>query len=124
MAFGLEAVMPSEFIVPRLWIQSEYQLNESESEQARVELLLRLEEDRIRSIEAMEHEQRLRKAFVDRHRKQNEERFGIRKAVLLFQSRSCLMPGKLPLQWTGPYWIVKSDNDMYQLGTLSGEVLP
>jgi transposase InsO family protein len=68
MAFGLEAVMPSEFIVPSLQIQSEYRLNESESEQARVEQLLRLEEDRIRSIEAMEHEQRLRKAFVDRHR--------------------------------------------------------
>jgi hypothetical protein len=39
-----------------------------------VEQLLRLEEDRIRSMEALEHEQRLRKAFVDRHRKRNEER--------------------------------------------------
>jgi hypothetical protein len=120
----LEAAMPSEFIVPSLRIQSEYRLNESESEQARVEQLLRLEEDRIRSIEAMEHEQRLRKAFVDRHRKRNEERFGIGKAVLLFQSRSGLMPGKLRLRWTGPYWIVKSNNGTYQLGTLSGEVLP
>jgi hypothetical protein len=89
-----------------------------------VEQLLRLEEDRIRSMEAMEHEQRLRKAFVDRHRKRNEERFGIGKAVLLFQSRSGLMPGKLRLRWTGPYWIVKSDNGMYQLGTPSREVLP
>jgi hypothetical protein len=56
MAFGLEVVMPSEFIVPSLWIQSEYRLNESESEQARVEQLLRLEEDRIRNMEALEHE--------------------------------------------------------------------
>jgi hypothetical protein len=124
MAFGLEAVMPSEFIVPSLRIQSEYQLNESESEQARVEQLLRLEEDHIRSIEAMEHEQRLRKAFVDRHRKRNEERLRIGKVVLLFQSRSGLMPGKLQLRWTGPYWIVKADNGTYQLGTLFGEVLP
>jgi hypothetical protein len=45
MAFGLEAVMPSEFIVPSLRIQLEYRLNESELEQARVEQLLRLEED-------------------------------------------------------------------------------
>jgi hypothetical protein len=59
-------------------------------------------------------------AFVDRHRKRNEERFGIGKAVLLFQSRSGLMPGKLRLRWTGPYWIVKSENGTYQLGTLSG----
>jgi hypothetical protein len=72
----------------------------------------------------MEHEQRLWKAFVDRHRKRNEERFGIGKAVLLFQSQSGLMPGKLRLRWTGPYSIVKSENGMYQLGTLSGEVLP
>jgi hypothetical protein len=103
MVFGLEAVMPSEFIVPSLRIHSEYRLNESESEQARVEQLLRLEEDRIRSMKAMEHEQRLRKAFVDRHRQRNEERFGIGKAVLLFQSRTGLMPGKLRLRWTGPY---------------------
>jgi hypothetical protein len=48
MAFGLEAVMPSEFIVPSSRIQSEYRLNESESEHARVEQLLRLEEERIR----------------------------------------------------------------------------
>jgi hypothetical protein len=35
------------------------------------------------------------------------------------------MPGKLRLWWTGgPYWIVKMDNSTYQLGTLSGEVLP
>jgi hypothetical protein len=124
MAFGLEAVMPSEFIVPSLRIQSEYGLNESESEQARVEQLLRLEEDRIRGMEALEHEQRLRKAFVDCHRKRNEERFGIGKAILLFQSRYGLMPGKLRLRWAGPYWIVKADNGMYQLGTLSGEMLP
>jgi hypothetical protein len=124
MAFGLEAVMPSEFIVSSLRIQSEYRLNESESEQARVEQLLRLEEDRIRSMEAMEHEQQLQKAFVDRYRKRNEERFRIGKTVLLFQSRSGLMPGKLRLRWTGPYWIVKADNGTYQLGTLSGEVLP
>jgi hypothetical protein len=32
MAFGLEAVMPSEFIVPSLRIQLKYLLNESESE--------------------------------------------------------------------------------------------
>jgi hypothetical protein len=100
MAFGLEAVMPSEFIVPCLRIQSEYQLNESESEQVRVEQLLQLKEDRIRSTEALEHEQRLQKAFLDRHRKRNEERFGIGRAVLLFQSWSCLISGKLRLRWT------------------------
>jgi hypothetical protein len=57
MAFDLEAVMPTEFIVPSLWIQLEHKLNESESEHAWVEQLLRLEEERIWSMEALEHEQ-------------------------------------------------------------------
>jgi hypothetical protein len=116
--------MPTEFIVPSLRIQLEHKLNELESEHARVEQLPRLEEEQIRSMEALEHEQRLRNVFVDRHRKRNEERFGKGKVILLFQSRSGLMPGKLRLRWTGPYWIVNEEADMYQLGTLSGEVLP
>jgi hypothetical protein len=98
-------------------------MNESDSEQLRVERLLELEEDHIRSREDLEHEQWLRKAFVDRHRKWNEQKFGIGKAVLLFQSRSGLMPSKLQLCWTGPYWILHEENGTYQLGTLSGEVV-
>jgi hypothetical protein len=34
------------------------------------------------------------------------------------------MPGKLRLRWTGPYWIVNEEGGTYQLGTLSGGVLP
>jgi hypothetical protein len=93
MAFGLEAIMPTEFIVHSLRTQLEHKLNESESEHAQVDQLLRLEEERIRSMEALEHEQQLRKAFVDQHRKRNEDQFGKGKAVLLFQSRSGLLPG-------------------------------
>jgi hypothetical protein len=78
-----------------------------------VERLLELEEDRIRSMDALQHEHRLRKAFLDRHRKRNELKFGVGKAILLFQSRSGLMPGKLRLRWTGPYWILKEENGMY-----------
>jgi hypothetical protein len=37
MAFSLEAIMLSEFIVPSLQIQLEHKLNESESEHPRVE---------------------------------------------------------------------------------------
>jgi Spy/CpxP family protein refolding chaperone len=86
MAFSMEAVIASEFIVLSLRIQLEHKWNESESEHARVEQLLRLEEEQIQSMEALEHEQRLRNAFVDRHRKRNEVRFGKGKVVLLFQS--------------------------------------
>jgi hypothetical protein len=76
----------------------EHKLNELESKHAQVVQLLRLEEEQVQSMEAFEHEQRLRKAFVDRHRKQNELRFGKGKVVLLFQSRSGLIPEKLRLR--------------------------
>jgi hypothetical protein len=94
--------MPLEFIVPSLRIQTKYRMNKSDSEQRRVERLLELEEERIHSMDAFEHEQRLRKVFVDRHRKRNELKFSIGKVVLLFQSRSGLMPRKLQLLWRGP----------------------
>jgi hypothetical protein len=58
MTFGLKTVMVSEFIIPSLRIQLEHKLNESESEHARVVQLLELEE-RIWSMEALEHEERL-----------------------------------------------------------------
>jgi hypothetical protein len=59
MAFTLEALMPSEFIVPSLRIQMEHKLNKLEAEHARLVQLLRLEEEQIRSMEAFEHEQQL-----------------------------------------------------------------
>jgi hypothetical protein len=40
MAFGLEAVMPLEFIIPSLRIQLEHKLNKLESKHAQVEQLL------------------------------------------------------------------------------------
>ena len=47
MEFGVEAIMPTEFLVPSLQIQVEHRLNVKHSEKARVEGLLRLEEERL-----------------------------------------------------------------------------
>ena len=123
MAFGVEAVMPTEFLVPSLRIQVEHRLNEKQSEQARAEGLLRLEEERLNSLNMLEHEQQVRKAFVDRHRRFNEEKFQEGKPVLVFQTRSGLMPGKLRLWWVGPYRIMRNKDSTYSLGTLTGERL-
>ena len=85
--------------------------------------MLELEENRIASLLQLELEQRRRKAFVDRHRRDNEKEFEVGKPVLLFQTRMGNMPGKLRFRWTGPFWITKEYNGSYQLGTLSGEVV-
>ena len=43
MAFDMEAVMPTEFLVPSLRIQVEHRLNEKLSDQVRAECLLQTE---------------------------------------------------------------------------------
>ena len=73
---------------------------------------------------ALEQKQRQTKAFVDRHRRQKENQFTISKLVLVFQTKMGAMPGKLRFRCTGPFWIVDSKHGMYQVATLSGEILP
>ena len=123
LAFGLEVVMSIEFQVPSLHIQVRERLNEKQSEGIQLAALCGLEEHRLASIMHLELEQRRRKAFVDRHQKGNEKRFGIGKPVLVFQTRMGKMPGKLRFRWTEPYWITREFNGSYQLGTLVGEVV-
>ena len=64
------------------------------------------------------------KAFVDRHCRHAEKQFAIRKPVLVFQTKMGSMLGKLRFRWTGPFWIVNNRNGTYQVGTLSGDILP
>ena len=72
MAFGVEVVMPTEFLVPSLRIQVKHRLNEMLSEQVKAKCLLWLKEERLNSLHMLEHEQQVRKAFVDRHRRYND----------------------------------------------------
>ena len=65
MAFRVEAAMPTEFIVMSLYIEVGHKLNEKVSEQVRVKGLLRFKEERLNSLRMLEHEQWVRKAFVD-----------------------------------------------------------
>ena len=115
--------MPVEFQIPSLWIQVKERLSEKESEKIRLATLCELEENRIAILLQLELEQRRRKAFVDRHRKDNEKEFEIGNPVLLFQTRMGNMPGKLRFRWTGPFWITKEYNGLYQLSTLPGEII-
>ena len=56
LAFGLEAVMPVEFQVPSLRIQILERLPEEQSEHARLQQLLELDEIRVRSMAILEQE--------------------------------------------------------------------
>ena len=84
MAFGLEAVMPVEFQIPRLRIQVRVHMKEGASEQIRLQQLPVLCKTRFNNLASLKLDQQRRKAFVDRHRGRNEVKFGEGKAVLVF----------------------------------------
>ena len=124
LAFGLEAVMPIEFQVPSLRLQIRDRLPESESEQNCLSQLLDLRENRINSMSQLEHGQRRRKAFIDRHCRVPTKHFEIGQLVLVFQSKMGTMPRKLRFRWTGPFWIIDTWQGTFQLGTWVGVALP
>jgi hypothetical protein len=72
----------------------------------------------------LEREQNHQKAYVDRHQQKQEDQFGISKAILVFQTKSGKMPGKLKLRWSGPFWILNVQDDTYQLENLQGDIDP
>mgnify|MGYP000055282795 CR=1 FL=1 len=82
MAFVSEAVMPIEFQVPSLRVQTTERLSESESERQRLEQLLELGEEHITSFFQLEHNQQRWKAFVDRHSRDPTKSFVISQLVL------------------------------------------
>ena len=99
-------------------------MTEGASEQIHLQQLLALSETRVNFLVALDLDQQRRKAFVDRHRGRNEEKFSKGKAVLVFQTRMGKMPGKLRFRWTGPYWIVAAEKGTFTLRTLVGEIIP
>ena len=115
--------MPVEFQVPSLRIQVRDRLSEDKFEQIWLQQLLELGKARVHSMAILEQEKRRQKAFMDWHRHACEKDFAVGKAILVFQTRMGQMPEKLRFRWMGPYWIFGTENNMFQVGTLAGEVL-
>ena len=100
MAYGLEAVVPMEFMVPSLRMAMQENLPMEKAREERIQELLNLEEDRQQSILVTEAVQKRRKAWADRHGKQKVFTKG--DHVLIFNSKLGKHPGKLKLRWIGP----------------------
>ena len=100
MTYGLEAVVPMEFMVPSLRMAMQEKLPMEKSREERIQELLNLEEDRQQSILITEAVQKRRKAWADRHGKQKV--FSKGDHVLVFNSKLGKHPGKLKLRWIGP----------------------
>ena len=100
MAYGLEVVVPMEFMVPNLRMEMQEKLPMENARKERIHKLLNLEEDRQQSILVIEAVQKRRKAWADKHGKQNVFTKG--DHVLIFNSKLGKYPGKLKLRWIGP----------------------
>ena len=123
MAYGLEAVVPMEFMIPSLRMAIQEKLPMEKSREERIQELLNLEEDRQQSILVTEAVQKRRKAWADRHGKQKVFTKG--DHVLIFNSKLGKHPGKLKLKWIRPCTIEEETAPgAFMLRNLDGTLHP
>ena len=119
LVYGLEAMVPMEFVTPSLRIDLTERLLLEESLQNRVEELLSLEEDRIQSSYIASVVRNRRTAWVNRHIKQKI--FKEQDLVLIYKSKLGKHPGKLRLRYIGPFKMAKDlGQGTFQLMDMQG----
>ncbi|KAL3694202.1 hypothetical protein R1sor_007853 [Riccia sorocarpa] len=105
MVYGVEALVPMEFIVPTLRIATEYNLNPEGILQRRLKELLKLEESREQAFSHQCAVQERRKRYIDKHRKM----FNFKKddKVLHCVTTGKIKRRKLKYIWEGPYTVLE-----------------
>ena len=101
LVYGIEAVVPMEFVVLSLRISAAHKLPSEESLQHRQEQLLQLEEDRMLSALTVEVIQKRRQAWMSRQIK--FKIFKEKDWVMMYNSKLGPHPCKLKLRYLGPY---------------------
>ncbi|MCO5566707.1 hypothetical protein L7F22_020385 [Adiantum nelumboides] len=104
LVYGLEAVVPMEFVVPSLRVSAQ-KMSLALSVKHRCKYLMQLEEDRLVSFYITEIIRRRRQAWVAVNVK--FKIFKVGDWVMLYNSRLGPFPGKLTLRYKGPYQIVQ-----------------
>ena len=123
LAYGQEAVVPLEFMVPSLRMAIDYDLDYNEVLRSRLDKLLTLDEHRQQAIWCQQIVQNRRKTWHDKKIKLREFQKG--DLVLLYQSRLGPKKPNLKIAWAGPYqieWIYT--NGSVKLVDLAGLTLP
>ena len=123
LAYGQEAVVPLEFMVPSLRMAVDYDLDYNEVLRSRLDKLLTLDEHRQRAIWSQQIVQNCRKTWFDKKIKVREFQKG--DLVLLYQSRLGPKKPNLKIAWAGPYqieWVYTNGN--VKLIDLAGLTLP
>jgi hypothetical protein len=103
LVYGLEALVPMEYLVPSLRIISFTGMDDTGTVQERLAQLVELEEDRFIAGFHQQVQKGREKAYHDRHIKKKEFKQG--DLVLVYDIKFIKHPGKFRTHWLGPYEI-------------------
>ena len=122
LVYGLEAIVPMEFVVPSLRVAMTEKLLPEDSVENRVDQLMQLEEDRIQSSYIASVIRNRRTDWVNRHQKQKI--FKEQDLVLVYRSKLGKHPGKLRMRYIGPFKIFRDlGQGTFQLMDMQGNVV-
>jgi hypothetical protein len=120
LVYGLQAVVPMEYLVPILRITAFTDMDDTGVVQDRLAQLVKLEEHGF-IAKFHQHVQKEReKAYQCRHIKKKAFKQG--NLVLVYDSKLTKHPGKFRMHWLGPYEVAYvTEGGVAQLKTLNGE---
>jgi hypothetical protein len=120
LVYGLEAVVPMEYLVPSLRIAAFTDMDDTGVVQERLVQLVELEEDKFIAGFHQQVQKEREKAYHDRHIKKKYFKQG--DLVLVYDSKFMRHPGKFRMHWLGPYEVsYVTEGGVAQLKTLTGE---
>jgi hypothetical protein len=120
LVYGLEVVVPMEYLVPSLRIVAFIDMDDTGAIHERISQLVELEEDRFIVGFHQQIQKEREKAYHDRHTKKKIFRQG--DLVLLYENKFIKHPRKFIMHWLRPYEIVYvTKGGVAQLKTLKGE---
>jgi hypothetical protein len=120
LVYGLEAVVPMEYLVPSLKIATFTNMDDTGSVQERFVQLVELEEDRFIVGFHQQVQKEREKAYHDRNIKKKSFKQG--DLVLLYDSKFMKHPEKFRTHWLGPYEVAHvTEVGAAQLKNLNGE---
>lgn len=123
LVYGMEAVVPMEYVIPSLRLAIQYHLSPEDSINHRKQELLKLEEDQIYSTYVAEISQKRRQAWMTRQVKFKIFQKG--DWVMMYNSKLGPHPGKLKLKYFGPYQIVEElGQGTFRLQVVFGTPIP
>jgi hypothetical protein len=120
LVYGLEAVVPMDYLVPSLRIAAFTDMDDPGAVQERLAQLIELEEDILIVGFHQQVQKEREKAYQDRHIKKKAFKQG--DLVLIYDSKFLKHPRKFKTHWLGPYdiaYVIKGGDA--QLKTLNGE---